>query len=305
MPNIRPILMAGAVVDCFFSLFNIGANHLFIVSEKSLLLITHPIWTPSQAFSDVVLLISGFFVALSWLTVPVQYNYRLYIIKHGQTPPWHFLFIHAAIALTLSSIGCSLIHWVYYMNKDPAKLKMVLDEMNVTIPENYTFGNQFESRAMQIYFSYFALMSTLAIVSIIIADRKIRMSLRHKESIMGKKTKKLQAELSKALFVMAISPVFSSFSQIVYVCIAMNRKGGSLIPDLISSMLSVSGPLINSITTIYFVRPYRVFFMQLVKGRFDSSSIEVYVNQTHPGTITNRPHLSSVIMRTWSVSSTH
>ncbi|CAD5234049.1 unnamed protein product [Bursaphelenchus xylophilus] len=299
MPNIRPILLAGAVIDFTYSLLNLCANHMFIVSDKSLLLLTDPMLPFPQIICDAILVIGGFFVALSWLTVPVQYNYRLYIIKHGSAPPWSLLLIQATMVLIMSSIGTYLIYFVYFVGKDAALVSNVMELMKIDFDENLVFGKKFESPPMQIYFAYFSLMSTLALINIVIADRKIRQNLKAKESIMGKRTKKLHAELSKALFVMAISPVFSSFSQVIYISVALNRTGGSLFPDVVSSMLATSAPLINSVTTMYFVRPYRLFFIRLIRGGFESSSVEVYVNNTHthPLTITNRPRQSSLFQK--------
>ncbi|CAD5234051.1 unnamed protein product [Bursaphelenchus xylophilus] len=160
-----------------------------------------------------------------------------------------------------------------------------------TIDLSYALFNaisNYESRPVQLYYFYFSCLSTCCIVNVAFADVMIRRTLKKKKDVMGIKTRRLHAQLSKALLVMAISPVVSSFSQIVYAGVALNTQGGSILPDLISSIVALSGPLINSVTTMYFVRPYRLFFIDLVKRNVTASSIDVFGTQTRPYSLPTR-----------------
>ncbi|CAD5234052.1 unnamed protein product [Bursaphelenchus xylophilus] len=274
MKNMRPLLLTGAIVDANYALFNGIHNTYFVISHQNVILIMNSMYTSTYAMTTLFRTLAGSTVALSWLCVPFQVSYRHYLIRSGSPPPASFLIIHAVIIGGLSLIGSSLIYAVYqplYISF-LCEMREAIGSLGLELTDTRLSAGKYDTEVLQYYLVFFTGISVGSILIVFAIEKRVRQYLHLKEKIMSKRTRRMHSELNKALFFMALSPIISNVSQTLYVSTAVYLNFDNRILDCISSLLAVTGPLINGFTTIYFVHPYRNFFLGVLSSNFEDST---------------------------------
>ncbi|CAD5234053.1 unnamed protein product [Bursaphelenchus xylophilus] len=251
MKNMRPLLLIGVFVDSTYAFLCLIVNPLFVLTKDNLVLVWNSVFRPNGDIMIYIIAITGIFVAASWLCVPFQYNYRYYLIRYGTTPSTKFFLIHGSIMTSLSFYACSVVYGTYYQDNFSSLCEV----------ESFAIS---ESAAVRHYVNFFTLISVFSIIVVLIAEMRVRFYLKQRAEVMSKRTRRMHNELTRALIAMALSPIFSNVSQMTYVSLNLYFDNRFIVTDAISSLCSITGPLINSITTIYFVHPYRRHFKEIL-----------------------------------------
>ncbi|KAH7707889.1 7TM GPCR protein [Aphelenchoides avenae] len=210
------------------------------------------------------------------IVVQFMYRYRMLCLEEkARSSNWK-LFAAAGFWCTLQALNAMWCFTTGVTEERQRTASEILRELgwgsNETPASYSTLNHASEFRIFLHHLIYF--VSTLGGYSAIIWSHvKIGAFLKDRRQVMSPQTRRMQAQLTRMLTALAISPLLfiTGPAAMTVVLIALQ-----LSPGYMSAFVTVSMSLItvvNPLTTIFFVRPYRRAVIHAIGGKFTSGTV--------------------------------
>ncbi|KAI6233463.1 hypothetical protein M3Y99_00915300 [Aphelenchoides fujianensis] len=265
MNTMRPLLNSSCIIDLVLSFTNTLAGPFLNTSHGHFTCFWNGLFgTDNRHLVAWTVSIIGSFTIGSWGVLPVQFLYRLEVVKTGHRPHgfklgfYVFLGIFALVAAAFTAFNIYLLPWDWYR----VNAVKILRNSGYQISQECVVGAHASDPRMGTYMNYFTFVMVAGYGTIVYTEVVRRMYLRHLYSRMSTATKRMHRDMNRTFLALAMCPIITSVFPSVYINYTIASCRHFPIPMVIHSLIVVTTPLINACTTLFFVRPYRRTLMK-------------------------------------------
>ncbi|KAI6205003.1 hypothetical protein M3Y94_00742500 [Aphelenchoides besseyi] len=301
MKAMFPVLMFGAVSDFFFGLINmIFSPHMFLGYGFMMVIDNGLVHIDSDRLSGIMCTLTGCLVWISWIVLPLQFAYRMNLLVHGKTPT--DLKLVAYIALTLLACGIAIPNNVnFYFYQTPA---FINPAKNILHNSGYIDVNPIKIRGAAYSETRFWIFMGCAYVVcetcyaiIIYVERAIRRHLKQLQSLTENRAiDSINRDVGRALIALSIPPFFNSVLSSLYILFSTLHCADMGVANIVCSVLYVTAPLANPLSTIILVKPYRYSLMRMIGIKIDEKALSFLgSSQISQQRFTRAPHATTQV----------
>ncbi|KAH7717106.1 7TM GPCR protein [Aphelenchoides avenae] len=268
----KHVIQLSGISDIIVSIVYLLCQPVMLVTERSLMFISNGfiglIW-PGLDLWLMALLSAG--VHLNVVFLPVPFLYRYFNLCRGHQPSLTLL-SKLCIVPALQAVYGMFISY-NFMNAGPEYQRWALAHLNQTGWPNdigqrmapFLSGGNFADLACIVQVGMFTLAGIIVVSVIVFCEYAVLKKLRVATSMMRESTRRMHAELNKALIALAFAPLVLSCIPIVFfvTTIVIGANPGPITVMLASQMSWIA--IANPITTTFFVRPYRRAVLQWLR----------------------------------------
>ncbi|KAI6174502.1 hypothetical protein M3Y97_00998000 [Aphelenchoides bicaudatus] len=260
MHTMRPLLNASCMIDLVLAVTNTMAGPFLNTSHGHFTCFWNGLF-PTNNRNLVALTVSviGWFTIGSWGCLPVQFLYRLEVVKTGSRPRGFKLVAYIFLGVFALATAMACAFNIYIKPKEWYRVNAVkiLRNSGYAISPECIVGAHATDPSMNIYMNYFTIVMLVAYSTIVYTEVVRRRFLQHFSAQMSSATKRMHRDLNRAFLALAMCPILTSVFPSVYINYTIGSCRHFPVPMVIHSLIVVTVPLINSVTTLLFVRPYR------------------------------------------------
>ncbi|KAI6173106.1 hypothetical protein M3Y98_01046500 [Aphelenchoides besseyi] len=263
-----PVLIFGAIVDCIFGLFNlIISPYLYLGFGYMIGIDNGFIETNNTIIVGILCSITGSLVWFSWIVIPIQFIYRLSIMVKGKPPSQSRLVVYVGITLLGCCIAVPNCIQMYFKQHDG----FLRAAKNILQNGGYLNLNLVKIRgACWSEFRFWVFIVCAGAVCetcygiIVYCELSIRRHLKGLQLLTDDRSvDSINRDVGRALIALSLPPFFNSVLTSLYIIFSTLHCVDMGIANLLCSVLYVSGPFINSLSTIILVKPYRSAILRL------------------------------------------
>ncbi|KAI6224204.1 hypothetical protein M3Y95_00858200 [Aphelenchoides besseyi] len=265
--NIKPMLVFSSIADIiqavatvFFSPVILTTNGYFVVFNNGLF--SFKFWFLNNFFCCIAVsaVVSG------WNCSPLQFMGRLHLLKQalnysGDSPHGTQLrlYVFGTLMACLLATGISLNFFSRSSNEFLNEATGVLKYSGLSVESYKSNGGNLQDLRTELYLSYLLAVSVVSngvIVGCWIQKRQYLKEITRTTQVSSS-TRRMQAELQRVFMALAITPLASNVIPVLIHLLTILCCINVPFISLLCSLAFTSSPLINPLTAMFFVRPYR------------------------------------------------
>ncbi|KAI6173075.1 hypothetical protein M3Y98_01043400 [Aphelenchoides besseyi] len=292
MKAMFPVLMFGAVSDFFFGLINmIFSPHLKLKTCGRLAFCeyfrTFPltyyltdnglVHIDNDRLSGFMCTVTGCLVWISWIVLPLQFAYRMNLLVHGKTPTDMKLVVY--VVLTLLACGIAIpnnVNFYFYQTPsfiNPAK-NILHNAGYIDVNPIKIRGAAYSETRFWIFMGCAYVVCETCYAIIIYVERAIRRHLKQLQALTENRAiDSINRDVGRALIALSIPPFFNSVLSSLYILFSTLHCADMGVANIVCSVLYVTAPLANPLSTIILVKPYRYSLMRMIGIKIDEKAL--------------------------------